>query len=108
MENRACERISDSLDAEITLDGVNYSGIIMNYSDEGLFLVSATVYEIDEVDEKTEMEIRCTLPSEEEVSLRCEVKWSNKKDSPYGVSLNLGMKILDPPEKYMEFIRSQC
>ncbi len=108
MENRACERISDSLDAEITLDGVNYSGIIMNYSEEGLFLVSATLYEIDEVDEHTEMEIRCTLPSEGKVSLRCKVKWSNKKDSPYGVSLNMGMKILDPPDEYTDFIRSQA
>lgn len=108
MEKRACERKSDSLDAEITLNGVNYSGIIMNYSEEGLFLVSATVYEIDEVVEKTEMEIMCTLPSEEKINLRCEVKWSNKKDSPFGVSLNMGMKILDPPKKYTEFIRSQC
>ncbi len=48
MEKRVSERISDSLDAEITLDGVNYSGIIMNYSDEGLFLVSATLYDLDE------------------------------------------------------------
>ena len=107
MEKRVSERISDSLDAEITLDGVNYSGIIMNYSDEGLFLVSATLYDVDEVDEHTEMEIRCTLPSEEKVNLKCEVKWSNKKDSPFGVSLNMGMKILDPPEKYMEFIKGQ-
>lgn len=107
MENRASERISESLDAEITLEGVNYSGIIMNYSEEGLFLVSATLYEVDEVDEQTEMEIRCTLPSEEKVNLRCKVKWSSKKDSPFGVSLNMGMKILDPPEKYTEFIRGQ-
>ena len=107
MEKRVSERISDSLDAEITLDGVNYSGIIMNYSDEGLFLVSATLYDVDEVDEHTEMEIRCTLPSEEKVNLKCEVKWSNKKDSPFGVSLNMGMKILDPPEKYMKFIKGQ-
>ena len=107
MEKRVSERISDSLDAEITLDGVNYSGIIMNYSDEGLFLVSATLYDVDEVDEHTEMEIRCTLPSEEKVNLKCEVKWSNKKDSPFGGSLNMGMKILDPPEKYMEFIKGQ-
>jgi len=107
MENRASERISDSLDAEITFDGLNYSGIIMNYSEEGLYLVSATLYEVDEVDELTEMEIRCTLPSEEKVNLRCEVKWFNKKDSPFGVSLNMGMKILDPPDKYTEFIKGQ-
>lgn len=105
MEKRASERISDSLDAEIKIDGMNYSGIIMNYSEEGLFLVSATLYEVDEVDEKTEMEVTCTLPSEEKVDLRCEVKWFNKKDSPFGVSLNVGMKILHPPEKYTEFIK---
>ena len=107
MENRVSERISDSLDAEITLDGVNYSGIIMNYSEEGLFLVSATLYDVDAVDEQSEMEIRCVLPSEEKVNLTCKVKWSNKKDSPFGVSLNMGMKILDPPQKYTEFIKGQ-
>lgn len=107
MEKRACERKSDSLDAEITLAGVNYSGIIMNYSEEGLFLVSATLYEVDEIDDNTEMEVRCTLPSEVKVNLRCEVTWFNKKDSPFGVSLKMGMKILNPPEKYTDFIRSQ-
>lgn len=107
MEKRTSKRISDSLDAEITLDGVNFSGIIMNYSEEGLFLVSATLYEVDDIDEKTEMEVRGTLPSEAKVNLRCEVKWFNKKDSPFGVSLNMGMKILDPPEEYTEFIREQ-
>jgi len=106
MEKRASERIPDNFDAEITLDGLNYSGIIMNYSEEGLLLVSATLYNVDKVDEQTEMEINCTLPSKEKVNLRCEVKWSNKKNSPFGVSLNMGMKILDPPEKYIEFIRS--
>lgn len=105
MEKRASERISDSLDAEVSFDGVSFSGIIMNYSDEGLFLVSATLYEVDAVDENIEMEVRCTLPSEEKVNLRCRVKWCNKKDSPFGVSMNIGMKILDPPEKYLEFIK---
>ena len=107
MEKRSCDRISDSLDADITLDGLNYSGIIMNYSEEGLFLVSATLYEVDEVDEKTEMVVMCTLPSEEKINLRCKVKWFNKKDSPFGVSLNMGLIILDPPEKYIEFIKGQ-
>ena len=106
MEKRTSERTPDNLDAEISLDGLNYSGIIMNYSEEGLLLVSATLYNVDKVDEQTEMEIRCALPSKEKVNLRCEVKWSNKKNSPFGVSLNMGMKILDPPEKYIEFIRS--
>ena len=108
MEKRTSARKSDSLDAEITLDGMNYSGIIMNYSEEGLFLVSATLYEMGSIDENTEMEVRCTLPSDAKVKLRCEVTWSNKKDSPFGVSLNMGMKIFDPPEKYTEFIRSQA
>jgi hypothetical protein len=107
MDKRTSERKSDSLDAEITLDGLNYSGIIMNYSEDGLFLVSATLYDVDEVDEKTEMEIICTLPSEEKVNLKCEVKWSNKKDSPFGVSINMGLKIIDPPQKYTEFIKGQ-
>ena len=107
MEKRISERKSDSLDAKITLDGLDYSGIIMNYSEDGLFLVSATLYDVDEVDENTEMEIICTLPSEEKVNLKCKVKWSNKKDSPFGVSINMGLKIIDPPQKYTEFIKGQ-
>lgn len=107
MEKRASERIADSLDAEVVLDGVNYSGIIMNYSEEGLFLVSATLYDIEDVDEKAAMDISCTLPSEEKVNLQCEVKWFNKKDSPFGVSLNMGLRIINPPDKYLEFVRGQ-
>ena len=107
MENRVSERITDSLDARVILDGVTYSGIIMNYSEEGLFLVSATLYEVEEVDEKTVMDLECTIPPDEKVHLKCEVKWFNKKDSPYGISLNVGMRIINPPLKYTEFIESQ-
>ncbi|MEN8262710.1 MAG: PilZ domain-containing protein [Nitrospirota bacterium] len=106
MDKRRSKRIIESLEAEITLDGVNYSGIIMNFSESGLYMVTATVYDVMDVPNNSILGLKCTLPSGKAVDISCEVKWFHTKPSPFGVTFSMGMEIDDPPFQYKEFLRT--
>ena len=106
MDKRRSKRIIESLEAEITLDGVNYSGIIMNFSESGLYMVTATVYDVTNVPNNSKLGLKCKLPSGQAVDLSCEVKWFHTKPSPFGVTFSMGMEIADPPFQYKEFLRT--
>ena len=106
MENRRSERITDSLDVEIVAGGVTYSGLILNFSEDGLYMVTATTYDVVEIPPSSKIDVKCKLPSGEEMIMVCEVKWFQTKPSPYGVSFSMGMQIDDPPQKYKDYLKS--
>ena len=106
MEKRHGIRIVDSLDAEIISGGLSYPGIIMNFSEEGLYMVTATANSAVDIAPSTALELKCKLPSGEKISLNCEVKWCQTKTSPHGISFSMGMGILNPPAGYKKFIRT--
>ncbi|GEM_PF-2984098 len=106
MGKRRYKRIVDSLNAELILDGVNYSGIIMNFSENGLYMVSATVYSGIDIPSNSIVGLKSTLPSGDVLMMDCEVKWLQTKPSPFGVTFSMGMEIKSPPEKYKEFLKT--
>ncbi len=106
MENRRSERINDNLDAEIIAGGVSYPGIIMNFSEAGLYMVTATANSIVDISPSSTVELKCTLPDGIALNMDCEVKWFQTKTSPHGVSFSMGMEIKSPPEEYENFIHN--
>ena len=104
MEKRRFERMDDSLDAKIVMGESVYSGIIMNFSEKGLHMVTATLFNVVEIAPDTMLDLKCKLPSGETVDMNCQVKWFRQKPSPFGVSFSIGMEIKEPPLKYREFI----
>lgn len=106
MDNRRSERISDNLDAEIVAGGVSYPGIIMNFSEEGLYMVTATANNIVDITPSSSVELKCTLPGGKALNMECEVKWFQTKTSPHGVSFSMGMEIKFPPKEYEDFINN--
>ncbi len=106
MEKRGSERIVDSLDAELILDGINYSGIIMNFSENGLHMVSATVYSAVDIPSDAIVGLKSTLPSGDMLEMDCQVKWLRTKSSPFGVTFSMGMEIKSPPLIYKEFLKT--
>lgn len=105
-DQRRSKRIVDNLDADIIASGSNYSGIIMNFSEEGLYMVTANAKSVEDITPSTKLQLRCKLPSGENLRLHCEVKWFQAKTSPHGVSCSMGMEILNPPKQYKEFVKS--
>ena len=106
MDNRRSERISDNLDAEIVASGVSYPGIIMNFSEGGLYMVTATANSIVDITPSSNVELKCTLPDGKLLNMDCEVKWFQTKTSPHGVSFSMGMEIKSPPKEYEDFINN--
>ncbi len=104
MEKRRSERITDSLDVEIVAGGVTYAGLILNCSEEGMYMVTATTYDVVDIPASSTIELKCKLPSGEGILMNCEVKWFQTKPSPYGVTFSMGMELLDPPEKYTDYL----
>ncbi len=107
MENRKSERLTDSLDVEIVAGGVAYSGLILNYSEEGMYLVTATTYEVVDIPPSSKIEVKCKLPTGNEIKINCEVKWFQTKPTPYGVTFSMGMELIEPPQAYKDYLASR-
>ncbi|RJR18052.1 MAG: PilZ domain-containing protein [Nitrospiraceae bacterium] len=105
-EKRRADRIVENLDAEIISGGKTYKGIIMNFSEAGLYMVTATADSVVDITPSSSIELRCVLLSGNKISLKCEVKWFQTKTSSHGVSFSMGMEILDPPQEYRKFIET--
>ena len=69
-------------------------------------MVTATANSIVDITPSTLLQIKCTIPSGEQIELKCEVKWFQTKPSPHGVSFSMGMEIINPPKVYKDFIDS--
>jgi hypothetical protein len=104
VEKRQGSRIPISLDAEIVSGGKSYFGIILNFSEEGLYMVTATANTVIDITPSTILELKCTLPSDTRLEMKCEVKWFQTKPSPHGTSFSMGMEIVNPPKEYKEFV----
>ncbi|RJQ48162.1 MAG: PilZ domain-containing protein [Nitrospiraceae bacterium] len=106
MEKRRHKRIFENLDAEIINGNIRYQGIIMNFSEDGLYMITATSNKVVEFGNKSQVKLKCRLPSGEELTMKCEIKWFQTKSSPHGTSFSMGMEIINPPSKYKKFIDS--
>ncbi|MBC8412387.1 MAG: PilZ domain-containing protein [Nitrospira sp.] len=105
MNKRLTERVSDNLEAEIISSDMSYAGIILNFSEHGLYMVTATTYNVVDITPSTALQLRCKLPSGEKLEMDCEVKWFQAKSSDHGNTFSMGMEILNPPEKYTEYLK---
>ncbi len=106
MDKRRHKRIIDSLDAEIVAGDIKYPGIIMNFSEDGFYMVTATSNKSVEFNNHSRIKLKCTLPTGKPLNMNCEIKWFQTKTSPYGTSFSMGMEIINPPVKYRKFINS--
>jgi hypothetical protein len=103
-EKRRAGRIVENLDAEIISGGKSYKGLVMNFSESGMYMVTATADSVVDIAPSTLIDLKCSLVPDKNISLTCEVKWFQPRTSSHGVSFSMGMEILDPPGEYIKFI----
>lgn len=106
MEKRRSNRVTDNLEAEIITDDICYNGIVLNFSEEGLYMVSATSYSVADINPSSHLKLKCKLPAGNSLKMDCEVKWFQTKPSPFGVTFCIGMQIIDPPSEYKDFVKT--
>ena len=106
MEKRKNKRILNSLDAEIVSAGISYPGTIANFSAEGVHMVTATAHSIVENAPSTKLQLKCTLPSGERISMECTLIWFKADSNPEGAAFKMGMQIENPPASYLDFVKT--
>ena len=106
MDKRQSNRVICNLNANIISGGKSCGGFIDNVSEDGIeyLITSAIKSSIDFVPEKM-ITLSFQTPSGKKVNLDCEVKWY-LRTAPDDETMTLGMKILNPPATYHEFIQN--
>ncbi len=107
MEKRRSSRKVVSLDARIVSSGISHSGVTVNLSGEGIYMVTASSRDVIDFSQKTTVKLQAVLPTQEKLDLKCSIKWFQKNTSPNGTTFKMGMEIIDPPPVYRKFIKSQ-
>jgi hypothetical protein len=113
MEKRNATRKKVNLHAEVFSESEYHLGFIENISEEGMFMKTAPTAAAPSFSPGTMINLKIQLPSGEDLNLQCRVVWSYKSPheglasmiiTPSPEYTAMGMQIIEPPEKYQEFI----
>lgn len=97
MKKRAVERIDKNINVTFISAGTEYSGIMMNFSQKGMFICT-------DVNVPIRNQIKIHIPVRKEVlKVLAEVKsFTNSGDVQNGI----GVELINPPQDYLIFIDS--
>src|ERR1700690_2959521 len=106
MERRTSRRMSVSLKAERISGNKKYNVFIEDISETGIHLVTAPSEAYKKYIPGTEIDVRLLLPDGERIILSCRIAWSFHRLPPEREVDSIGLEIIAPPLKYVEFIRT--
>jgi hypothetical protein len=105
IEKRQSIRIDYKLRAELTFKDKTFKGFIENFSREGIFKIIIPERQLAEFIPGIIVKVNFQDPSGKTFELQGEVKWLRiKSEPPIGVKYNMGIEIINPPQKYKEFV----
>lgn len=106
IDKRVYKRYSVTLRAQVVSGGKYFDGIIANVSEEGLAYVMTTFIDASGgFVPRNGIELIFMIQGGVKFTLRCDVRWFLKpSDDKKGFIV--GMKIIDPPEEYREWVRT--
>jgi hypothetical protein len=105
MERRRSERKTVHLKAERLSGNERHAVFIENISEHGIHIITAPSDSASDFPPNTPLDLRFQLSSGETIELHCIVRWSHQKTPPDGMTSSIGMEIIDPPLRYVEFVR---
>jgi len=106
MERRQHKRIYINLEAKIISDEKPYYGSIENVSESGIrYLIKSSIHDKDKFTGIEVLELYFRTESDAEMQLKCETIWT-KIGLFSGEKISLGLKIIDPPTEYINWIKS--
>jgi hypothetical protein len=104
MEQRRFKRIPLILDAKIVSQNGSFEGFTENASVEGFkYLIRSLVSKATDFVIGDTIELVFKLPDGDSLDLTCEIMWVSES-SASNERISLGLKIIDPPQKYREFL----
>jgi hypothetical protein len=106
MERRTSRRTSVNLKAERISGNNKYDVFIEDISEAGIHLITAPSEAYKKYIPGTEIDVRLLLPDGERIKLSCRIAWSFHRLPPEREIDSIGLQIINPPLKYVEFIRT--
>ncbi len=105
MEKRLSKRLRVKLNARCVSIDVCHATYVENVSEEGVFIQTAPADTKIDFTSGMPVELQIQLHSGETITLNCEIRWAYQ-NPPDGMSSSVGMKIIDPPSQYKEFLKT--
>ena len=106
MEKRRSQRIKVDLKAERISGDETHGIFIENISETGIHIITAHEKEHREYFPGRDVDLKLFLSSGGVLSLRCKVKWLCPEVLPNNLIDSIGLEIIDPPLRYIEFIKT--
>jgi len=106
MERRRSKRTSVNLRAERISGGRKDDVFIEDISETGIHLLTAPSSAFGKYHAGNEIDVRLALPLGESIVLKCRVVWSFRRMPPEREVDSVGLEIIGPPPRYLEFIRT--
>jgi hypothetical protein len=106
MEKRRSKRIKVNLKAERISGDEKYGVFIENISENGIHIITTPSNTHKKYTPETDIDLKLCLSSGETINLHCKVIWAHLKVPPNGLTDSIGLEIIDPPLRYIEFVRT--
>lgn len=94
-------RIPVNLNARLTSGLESYKGAVVDVSENGVHIGMYAADALSDITHGTDVELEFQFPSGRTLVLNCVVIWTSKASSVEFAG-HIGLRILDPPQKYEE------
>jgi hypothetical protein len=106
MEKRRSKRIKVNLKAERISGDEKYGVFIENISEKGIHMITTPSNMHKKYTPGTDIDLKLRLSSGETLNLHCKVIWAYLNVPPNGLTDSIGLEIIAPPPKYIEFVKA--
>ena len=106
MEKRRSVRKALRLKAERISGNSHHAVFIEDISEQGIRILTAPGGLKYEFFPDTPLNLKFELSTGEAIDLRCRVRWSYRNEPPNDLTSSVGMEIIDPPQRYREFVKN--
>jgi hypothetical protein len=106
MEKRRSRRITVNLKAERISGNERYGVFIENISEYGIHMITSPQKSHEKFIPGTDINLKFFFLSGETINLNCKVRWAIVKIPTNGLTDSVGLEIIDPPLKYIEFVQN--
>lgn len=104
-EKRKAKRYKVHLVAERISGNQRYGVFIENISEYGIQIITTSTKAHEKYSPGTDIDLKFHLTSGDVIDLKCKVKWVHLKIPTNGFVDCIGLEILNPPSKYIKFVR---
>jgi hypothetical protein len=106
MERRRSRRIKLNVKAERISGDKKYGVFIENISETGIHMTTSSSKEHLKYIAGKDVDLQLSLTSGEIIHLHCKVRWLYVRTPPDALTDSIGLDIIDPPLRYIHFVKS--